>query len=74
MSSTEVRQYIERTHRLESNVASLICQHSNIRHEGNAVAQVATMADIRKLLSEDCTTLEQVFRFVYDEDVLDEDV
>lgn len=70
-----LKHYVTRQSTLSADASSFLCEFSNVRHRGNESAHTAAPGDIQNAILQSCPIsnerqlLEQLFKFVYSEDV-----
>ncbi len=74
-SQVRLKSYVAEQSTLSADASSFLCEFSNVRRRGNESADTAARDDIRNAILQSRSTcdehrlLEQLFRFVYGEDV-----
>jgi hypothetical protein len=75
----ELKKYITSTHCIRNDLASFICEFTNVRRDGNEAAHTAECRDIRSAVQQkpegaERRLLEEVYQFVFDEDINSKDL
>ena len=75
----ELKRYIASTHHMHDDLASFICEFTNVRRDGNDAAHTAECRDIRSAVQQkpegaERRLLEGLYQFVFDEDINSRDL